>query len=133
MIARLYKYLTPLAIQFDGITDFHIGVDIIADEDNDTLAVYVDNGLSPSTRSSFYSATEERWYKMDDEGAYDAPFNFAIRAVVEVVGQEGDLVILDNSLSQPTKVAQRSSNPGKKENTIKPANHRVVRSVFQRK
>lgn len=124
--------LTPLEIYYNGLTDFHIGVDIIADSETDTLAIYVDDGESPSTRSGFYSVDDERWYKMDDEDAYRMPYNFAIRAAVEIIGEDGNLVILDNSRDQSSKVVRCSPNPGKKESTIKTSEGRAVRSVFKR-
>ncbi len=124
--------LTPLAIQFDGMTDFHVGIDIISNEETDTLAVYVDDGESPSTRSSFYSADDERWYKIDDEDAYGTPFNFAIRAAVEIIGQEGNLVVLDNSHINPTRVARCSPNPGINKDNTKNNQQRTVRSVFKK-
>jgi PKD repeat protein len=124
--------LTPLEIYYHGMTDFHIGVGIITDSETDTLAVYVDDGESPSTRSGFYSVDDERWYKMDDPDAYDTPYNFAIRAAVEIIGEEGELVVLDYSRNQPSHVTRQSRNPGKKEATINSSEGRAVRSVFKR-
>ncbi|MBT3231842.1 MAG: PKD domain-containing protein [Calditrichaeota bacterium] len=77
--------LRQLEIINYGGQDFHIGVEIVSDEENeDTLAVYVDDGRYVDvSRSLFWSNDDEIWMKIDDEDAYEDPFNFAIHAVLQ--------------------------------------------------
>lgn len=77
--------LRQLEIINYGGQDFHIGVQIVVEgESVDTLAVYMDDHrYADVSRSLFWSNDDEIWYKVDDEDAYEDPYNFAIHAVVE--------------------------------------------------
>jgi len=73
--------LTPLEISFFDEIEFHIGVDIIADEEEDTLAVFVDNADGErENRGSLWSDAEGRWMTMED--VFNNDYCFAIRALV---------------------------------------------------
>ena len=85
--------LRPLEITFYGRVDFHIGVDLIADSTNDTLAVYSDDGeLIHNDRSLLWDGQDGEWAKFRDLFPV-TPYNLVIRAVI--TDQVGVPTVLD--------------------------------------
>lgn len=70
-------------IYFEDTLEFHIGIDLIGDPENDTLAVYTDDGeRDPTDRSAFWNGEEEKWERWAELQGVFTGYNLAIRAVI---------------------------------------------------
>ena len=74
--------LTELRIGINDEIDFHIGVNIVSEDEEDTLSVLIDDGRANQTRSVFWAGNMDQWVKMDSDEGFGENFNFAIRAVI---------------------------------------------------
>jgi len=78
--------LSVLNISFNDEVDFHISISVIGDEENDSLAIYMDDGeYVEDSRSGLFlgadSLEEFPWIKLQDLEDF-LPYNFAIHAVI---------------------------------------------------
>ena len=74
--------LEGLDIVLEENEDFHVIFDVAQFDDEDTLAIFTDNGeQQPTDRSGFFSGENEDWLSMED--AYGVGLNLAVRATVE--------------------------------------------------
>lgn len=77
--------VSELDISFNDVMDFHIGVDLVSDNDGDTLAIYFDDGRFSQTTRSYIMLTdgeEPEWFLLTDVDGIELPYNFAIRCVI---------------------------------------------------
>lgn len=86
--------ITELGIMFNDEVDFHISVDVIADEDTDTLGIYMDDGeFVEDSRSGLFLGEDPEeefpWVKLQELEGF-LPYNFAIRAVVGTPSEDPD-------------------------------------------
>ena len=64
--------------------DFHIVLNVVQEDDRDTLAIICDNGREQETdRSGFWMGDDERWVRMEDVNGIDIGLNLFIRAIVD--------------------------------------------------
>jgi len=69
-------------VEFDEADDFHIVLNVIQEDEDDILAVIMDDGEEqPTDRSGFWNGEWEVWDLL--EIVYEVGYNFAICAVVE--------------------------------------------------
>ncbi len=88
-------------LQFEDLVDFHIALNVIQDDQRDTLAVLLDNGEDdPTNRSGFWNEDDNMWELILN--AYEVGYNFALRAVVEYP-DEGPPVIVINPMEIETE------------------------------
>ena len=100
---------------FDRPDDFHIIVNVIQNDESDTLAVFVDSGeFQPSNRSGIWSSAERQWVHLID--LYGMGHNFLIRAVVRY-GAE-DYAPNETEALQPFDVFLNSCYPNPFNSTL---------------
>lgn len=81
-------------VVYQEITDFHIVLDVIQDDEGDTLAIFMDDGeAQPTDRSGFWNGEWEVWDLI--EIVYGRGHNFALRAVVEYPDPEPPAIVVD--------------------------------------
>ncbi len=88
--------LSRFELLFNARMDFHIIVNVLQNDEWDTLAVFVDSGeFQPTNRSGLWSTEEQDWVHLID--LFGMGYNFLIRAVVRYgvednVGNETDIL-----------------------------------------
>ncbi len=96
--------ISHLGIAFNDEVDFHVSVNVIADEETDTLGIYMDDGeFVEDSRSGLFLGGEDvgefPWVRLQDLEGF-LPYNFAIRAVVGEPGEADPDVIIGNGVSR---------------------------------
>jgi len=78
--------LRPLEISFNDKIDFHIGANLIDDDDDndhDTLGILMDDGeYDDNDRSGMWDGNLGEWSKLVETEGIMTPYNFAIHAVI---------------------------------------------------
>lgn len=90
-----------LNLTFFGRLDFHIIVNVLQNEEWDTLAVFLDNGeFLPTDRSGIWSTEEGQWVHLID--LYEMGHNFLIRAIVDYDVEENDAPVISSPIPDIT-------------------------------
>ncbi len=106
--------LRDLDMSFNGVVDFHLGVDVISSDttNTDSLALVSDDGDDdPTDRSILWNGGAGEWTKLEDirmEGRYRG-FNFAIRVLIET--SEGVTEVLYPTRNVPETVSIKPAFP----------------------
>ena len=101
--------LRDMNLIYYGPMEFHIGVEVVADAETDSLALYIDDGrYSRTSRSYFWDDDAGVWLNINAEGAYAKPFNFAIHAVVTY---QEDAPIVPDPATSPYAVLLNPAYP----------------------
>ena len=106
--------LRELGIVINDAVDFHIGTDLISEDDSDTLAIISDDGNEnyETDRSVVWNGIDSVWSKMIDLVYLEEEnvgFNLAIQVVIE--DMNGDRVILNPAVNLPGTVSLEPAYP----------------------